>query len=869
VAANEKSSVMPFNARDRFLQDTDDHYSWHLPAQPGPIRRFLLKLLFSHVSIEEDQLELIRHLPENAAIVYVTKHKSRLERLFFHYYLHRHGLPCPETGLYYRSYLWQPIRRLMRIAGVRLAHIRHGFKRPNPFASGYIARQMIAGQPIFLSLVETNEFYRRFVRSQTDPLRFFVELEKTLERPIWLVPLLMIFRTRPVSALTAPLVGSDPRASLVRKLWKLILNPEKILVEVSEPINLQRFLIKTGREDKSAAAQAMVLRHRLLGQITRHRQSITGPILKPAEEIKQHLLTNERLRAFMASWARRRGMSIPQVQREALRYVEEIAARPNPLMVKLGMGAVRWMLDNMFEGLDFNQEGFNAVRRASRNGPLILIPCHKSHVDYLVISYLMQRKNLPCPHTFAGANLAFWPMGPIFRRLGAFFVRRSFSGAVFYAKVFSEYIHMLLEQGFNIEVFIEGTRSRNGKLLLPKLGMLSILLNAIQNGACRHVTFVPIYIGYDRVPEMGAYIQEVEGGSKEPESFWQMIRARKILKKRFGKIYIKFCEPIALKDLENEYGSPVVDMRAKDVRTLTHDLGGRVLRAIDRNTVVTPQALVSAALLNSAHKVVTREQIDFSVVTYMRYLEAMKVSCAETLSWDTQWAVTHILNGYIQQKLIRPASKKDDPEGSDAHFHLAVAKRPALDYYKNNGIGPFVPAAMTALAILTQDAFQFASDALHDHFRFLQHLFQNEFSSDGNAVDTRIRKTLKGFMADAILVPHPRLPDTYNLTSEGFRKLKCLAGFLAAFLESYLIVLRFFAATASPPEDGPTRLKQIQHFGGKLFKRQEVIRKEALSKINYLNAVDFYLKGGIDKSGSDDLEATIAAIRRHVKHLPL
>jgi glycerol-3-phosphate O-acyltransferase len=540
-------------------------------------------------------------------------------------------------------------------------------------------------------------------------------------------------------------------------------------------------------------------------------------------------------------------------------------------VVKLGMGAVRWMLDNMFEGVDFNQEGFNAVRRASRNGPLILIPCHKSHVDYLVISYLMQRNNLPCPHTFAGANLAFWPMGPIFRRVGAFFVRRSFTGAVFYAKVFSEYIHMLLEQGFNIEVFIEGTRSRNGKLLLPKLGMLSILLTAIQNGACRHVTFVPIYIGYDRVPEIGAYLQEVEGGTKEPESFWQMIRARKILKKRFGKIYIKFCEPIALKDLENEYGSPVADMRAKDVRTLTRDLGDRVLRAIDRHTVLTPQALVSAALLNSAHKIVSREQVDFSVDTFMSYLEAMNVSRAETLLWDTPHAVTHILNGFVQQKILRPVSKKDDPDRKEAHFHLANGKRSPLDYYRNSGIGPFVPAAMTSLAILAQDAFQFASDDLYGHYRFLQHLFQNEFASgNGEAMDTRIRKTIKAFIADAILVPHPRLPDTYNLTSEGFRKLKCFAGFLAAFLESYLIVLKYFDATDPAPEDGAVRLKQIQHFGVKLNKRQEVVRHEALSKINYLNAVDFYLKSGAKKGETGDgLASTIESIRRYMKHLPL
>lgn len=860
------------SALERFLQGSLDHYSWHLPAPLGFGGRLVMKLLFSHVSIEEDQLDLLRNLPENAAIVYVTKHKSRLERLFFHFYLSRKAFPCPEIGLFYRSFVWQPKLRLLRILVAHLIYFRRHFRLPDPFSGGYLARRMAAGHPVMLSLVESNEFYRRYVRSQTDPLRFLVELEKTLERPIYLVPLLMFYATGPVTALAAPLVGSDPRPSLARKLWKLILNPEKILVEISEPINLQRFLIKIGREDKTADAQAMVLRHRLLSQITRHRQSITGPILKPAEEIKQHLLTSERLRAFMTSWARRRNMSIPQVQHEALRYVDEIAARPNSLVVKLGMGAVRWMLDNMFEGVDFNQDGFNAVRRASRNGPLILIPCHKSHVDYLVISYLMHRNNLPCPHTFAGANLAFWPMGPIFRRVGAFFVRRSFTGAVFYAKVFSEYIHMLLEQGFNIEVFIEGTRSRNGKLLLPKLGMLSILLNAIQDGACRHVTFVPIYIGYDRVPEVGAYLQEMEGGHKEPESFWQMIRARKVLKNRFGRIYIKFCEPISLKELENEYGSPVADMRAKDVRALTRDLGDRVLRAIDRHTVVTPKALVSAAVLNSAHKVITREQIDFSVEAFLRYLEVMDVSRAETLLWDPPHAVTHILAAFVQQKLIRTVGRDGNADGKDAHFLMASGKRPTLDYYKNSGIGPFVPAAMTAMAILARDAFQFASDDLYPHYRFLQDLFQNEFASgDGAMVDTRIRKTIKAFMADAILVPHPRLPDTYNLTSEGFRKLKCFAGFLAALLESYRVVLTYFSVNETPPEDGAARLKQVQQLGVKLFKRQEVVRREALSKINYLNGVDYVLKSGLQKGGQrrDTLGTSLAMIQTYIKHLPL
>ena len=120
-------------------------------------------------------------------------------------------------------------------------------------------------------------------------------------------------------------------------------------------------------------------------------------------------------------------------------------------------------------------------------------------------------------------------------------------------------------------------------------------------------------------------------------------------------------------------------------------------------------------------------------------------------------------------------------------------------------------------------------------------------------------------------MPHPRLPDTYNLTSEGFRKLKCFAGFLAAFLESYMVVMRYFTDTEEPPEDGTVRLRQIQHMGMKLFKHQEVVRKEALSKINYLNAVDYALKCGYHKGGKDgDTPAdTFGMIRTYMKYLPL
>ena len=286
---------------------------------------------------------------------------------------------------------------------------------------------------------------------------------------------------------------------------------------------------------------------------------------------------------------------------------------------------------------------------------------------------------------------------------------------------------------------------------------------------------------------------------------------------------------------------------------------------------MTPKALVSAAVLNSAHKIISREQIDFNIDAFMSYMEAMNVARAETLLVDTRHAVTHIINSFVQQKFLRPVSKADDVTRRDGHYHLTIGKRPTLDYYKNSGIGPFVPAALTSLAILARDAFQFSSNDLFTNYRFLQDLFQNEFASgNGEAMDIRIRKTIKAFIADAILVPHPKLPDTYNLTSEGFRKLKCFAGFLASFLESYLVVLKYFSQTETSPEDGAARLKQIQQLGIKLYKRQEVVRKEALSKINFLNAMDFYLKSGIKKEEKGEaLNATVEAIRTYIKYLPL
>jgi glycerol-3-phosphate O-acyltransferase len=512
-----------------------------------------------------------------------------------------------------------------------------------------------------------------------------------------------------------------------------------------------------------------------------------------------------------------------------------------------------WFLNTLFDGVTINEDGLNRVKSMSKNGPVIFIPCHKSHIDYLILSYLLYNNNMPCPHVAAGKNLSFWPMGPLFRRAGAFFIRRTFKGAVLYSKVFSEYIHNLLAEGFNIEFFIEGGRSRTGKLILPKLGLLSILLNAYKNGACEDLIFAPIFIGYDRVMEESSYLHEIEGKEKQPENFMQVLKARKFLNKRYGRIYIQFHDPISLKDLLLQYGKPIENMPSKEFNILCRNLGHRVINAINGVSVVTPHALVAAAVLNCAKKSFSFDHLMSHVETYMNYLFTQKAKLADTLLLDHTSTIEHVLDTYVQRKFIDKVTESPDTLHTEALYKVNENKRPNLEYYKNNCISFFVPAAITALTILVKDAFQFSASDLHADYDFLQYFFKYEFAYDVDKTpEYFVRKNLKAFIDEAILMPHPKLPDTYNLTSSGFRKLQLFSRFLKPYFESYWIVLNYFMKYPQNSIKAKERLKKIEAIGNRMYKKKEIERIEALSTVNYNNGIEFFNYNGV--KGSNDNE---------------
>jgi len=856
----------------RLLKGTYHHYACYLPENPGNLLSWFLKLFYRGIHLAPNQAAVLKKLPHNAIPIYVTKRKSFFERLFYHTRYRDTRHPVPTLAFDYAFYLCQPVSRIFRMLLARLDYFCRHFTFPNAYASGYYAEALKGGQAGLLSLVEPQGFHRRFVKQKEDPIRFLLEFQKQTMQPIYLIPQLMIDKKDPARAnpsLWDILFGPERPLSGIRRIAILIKKPGRMFVEISEPVSLQAFLSHPSVRDRDGAYQALVLRRNLLLQIHRHRQSIMGPVLKSRLEIKESVLTGAALQDFIHQQAEIENKPVTRLLKKADDYFEEIAADYRPWTIKIYEALLTWIINTMFDGFIVDQQGLDRLKAMSQRGPLILLPCHKSHIDYLMLSYVMYRNNMPCPHIVAGKNLSFWPMGPIFRSAGAFFMRRTFKGAPLYAQVFAAYVYKLLQEGFNIEVFIEGGRSRTGKLLSPKTGLLSILLDAYRNGACEDLILAPIFIGYDKVPEEKAYLHELEGGKKEPESLSQVIRARKVLKKRFGKIYIEFHDPLSLNSLLERNRLNLEDMDREATSAFCRNIGHRAINAINRITIITPHALVAAAVLNQEASTYTYEAIAAVTETYLKHLHFHGYDLADTLIMSPDHALEQAFDAYVQRKFIEPMSKKDSRGEEGVRYQTNTDKRPSLEYYKNNCVACFVPAAFTALAILERDAFQFISTDLHVSYRYLQDLFKYEFAYDiEQSSEFYVRKSIKAFIDDAVLIPHPTLPDTYNITSAGLRKLRLYARFIKSYFEAYFVVLTQLGRQKSSDVGYKEHAKKTAALGTQMLKSGEIESPEALSRVTFKNALSFFNSRDIESiEDGQAAQPYLEAIQRYLELL--
>jgi len=433
----------------------------------------------------------------------------------------------------------------------------------------------------------------------------------------------------------------DAQLIPVNHIWGRVPTQEKnkanvssLLAEQAAPTWLQKLFIVLflGRDNLIRYSQALSLRnmsdnhdndeataHKLL-RVARfhfHRQNIAakGPRLIHRQQMFTALFANPSVKRIIKDEAKSKNISTDKVKKQAQSMMEEIAGDYSVSLVRLSDRVLRWLWARLYKDIKVNNS--QVLRELAHDGhEIIYVPCHRSHMDYLLLTYIILQEGLVIPRIAAGINLNFWPAGPIFRKGGAFFIRRSFAGNRLYSTIFREYLGLLFERGYSVKYYTEGGRSRTGRLLNPKTGMLAMTIQSLLRGIDRPLTLVPVYLGYEHVMEVGTYHKELSGSEKKKESIFGVLKAIKNLR-NYGNGYVNFGEPININSFLNEKVpdwkaaiSPIDPQKPNWLTPTVNDMAHQVMLGINQCAALNGVALVALILHASENKALAKSNLE-------------------------------------------------------------------------------------------------------------------------------------------------------------------------------------------------------------------------------------------------------------------
>jgi glycerol-3-phosphate O-acyltransferase len=327
----------------------------------------------------------------------------------------------------------------------------------------------------------------------------------------------------------------------LRRFLSILILGRKTRVQFSTPIQLRELLAQDKGPERTQRMANRLLRVHFRNQ----KAAVIGPDISHRRNLVKGLIHGPQVHQAILDEAERSKTSVEKIEAQALRYGNEIASDYAYTAIRFLEVVLSWFWNKIYDGIKVNH--IEAVQEVAHGHEVIYVPCHRSHIDYLLLSYLLFRNGLTPPHIAAGINLNMPVIGSLLRRAGAFFMRRTFKGNPLYTSVFNEYLHTLFTRGFPVEYFVEGGRSRTGRMLQPKTGMLAITLRSFLRSNRLPVVFVPVYIGYERVLEGRTYLGELRGASKKKESIFDIFKViNAIRKQRFGSVWVNFGEPLEL-----------------------------------------------------------------------------------------------------------------------------------------------------------------------------------------------------------------------------------------------------------------------------------------------------------------------------------
>jgi glycerol-3-phosphate O-acyltransferase len=621
-------------------------------------------------------------------------------------------------------------------------------------------------------------------------------------------------------------VGEPASAGELRGRWR-----ETLGGDTAETMGLERFVVRQ-------AALALDRAER------RHR----GGRYKIPRFLGEEILATPAFRGSLARIAREQGRPIARVEKEAARALREIAATHSPLWIDVFARLCRSSSTRGYDSLRVDPVQIEAIRELSLQHPVVFLPTHKSNLDHPVVFRALHEQGLPPSHTAGGDNMNFFPQGPIARRAGIFFIRRKFGDDAVYKFVMRSYIDFLVEKRFPLQWFIEGGRSRSGKLLPPRYGLLSYVVDSYLRGKADELILIPVSVAYDQISEVADYAAEQRGAPKEREGIGWLFRFLKGLGRRYGNIDLRFGDPIALSEA---LGAPSEEKRNDPL--VVPKLAFEVCSRINRVTPVTPISLATLAMLGAGDRAMSLEEIHAAVADLTRFVTLRGLPTSEKLRFESPDEVRETLDLLVESGVLERFA-----DGPELIYSVAPGNHLAAAYYRNTMIHFLTTGAIAELALLRACESQPGGGTevfWEEAFRLRDLLKFDFFFSDKEAFREELRDEMSIHARDWEM----RIADP----DEARELLESIRPFVAnrtlrAFLEAYSIIAKRLVtldAQAAPEER--SLIRDGLDWGEQYLRQRRIRSAESVSKTLLQNGARLAANRGLLEAGEGVADARL------------
>jgi len=476
--------------------------------------------------------------------------------------------------------------------------------------------------------------------------------------------------------------------SRLKKIFAGLFHPSHILVQFSKAIDLAELMSGESEKEKQKRKLLRLLRVHFM----RQKQAIIGPDLSHRRTLINSIMTSSSVLSAIDQEIEKEHKSKYDIEKVAFSYAQEIAADQSYRVVRFFSVLLAWLWNKLYDGIEISR--IETAKELAKSHEIVYIPCHRSHIDYLLLSYVLYNNGLTPPHIAAGKNLNLPIVGPLLRRGGAFFMRRSFRDNPLYRSVFDEYLNLMFNRGFSIEYFIEGGRSRTGRTLSPRTGMLNMTMRSFQRNAAKPLVFLPVYFGYERILEAETYIGELSGKAKTDESIFDIFRVFRIFSKPFGKVSVNFGAPLLLSDFLDKNDANWRDrgeLNPKTGKLLALDL----VIGINEAVAITPVNLVATAILSTPRQTIESHRLERQVSLLQSLAQKSPFSDCMTV---TKEEVPAIINH--AQKIT--GFERITTESFGDILQASVKTAISMTYYSNNTLHVFALYSLIARIVLTK-----------------------------------------------------------------------------------------------------------------------------------------------------------------------